>query len=245
MPRATGRPRTAGTSPTGRGTREDILHAGARLFCTVGYGSTSTHALAEVAGVRQATLYHHFAGKYAVLLELLLGTVQPSLDAARALLIRPEPAPARLWALAAGDVRLLCAGEDNLGALYLLPELDDERFAPFHERRRELEDAYRLLVAGCVPDGPVVEAPPVLPDVPAVPEGAASDVAHRTALVLGLVESVILQRRRAPETLDARTPAAVADAALAVLGLAPDERTRHAAGGRALLPGAAPPPATP
>ncbi|QCB94144.1 TetR/AcrR family transcriptional regulator [Cellulomonas shaoxiangyii] len=214
MPRRTGRPRTAGDSPTGLGTREDILHAGARLFCTVGYGSTSTHALAEVAGVRQATLYHHFPGKHAVLLELLLGTVQPSLDAARALLRRDEPAPARLWALAAGDVRLLCAGEDNLGALYLLPELDDERFAAFHARRTELEAAYRELVAACG----------VAPD----------DVVRTAALVLGLVESVILQRRRSPATLDARTPDAVADAALALVGLEPAHRAAHAAAGRRL-----------
>ncbi|MFC8193365.1 TetR/AcrR family transcriptional regulator [Cellulomonas sp. NPDC057328] len=220
MPRRTGRPRTAGASPTGRGTREDILHAGARLFCTVGYGSTSTHALAEVAGVRQATLYHHFPGKHAVLLELLLGTVQPSLDAARALLAGDEPAPARLWALCAGDVRLLRAGEDNLGALYLLPELDDERFAPFHDRRAELEAAYRALVAAC-----------------GVP---ADDVVRTAALVLGLVESVILQRRRAPGTLDDRTADVVADAALALVGLEPAHRAAHAGTGRRL---AAPAPA--
>ncbi|GIG29493.1 TetR/AcrR family transcriptional regulator [Cellulomonas marina] len=211
MPRPTGRPRTAGVSPTGRGTREDILHAGARLFCTVGYGSTSTHALAEVAGVRQATLYHHFAGKHEVLLELLLGTVQPSLDAARALLARDEPAAARLWALAAGDVRLLSGGEDNLGALYLLPELDDERFAPFHARRRELEEAYAALVAQCVAEAA---------DDPGATAAAGPDhLGRRTALVLGLVESVILQRRRAPATLDERTPALVADAVLAVVGV--------------------------
>lgn len=220
MPRRTGRPRTAGTSPTGLGTREDILHAGARLFCSVGYGSTSTHALAEVAGVRQATLYHHFPGKHAVLLELLLGTVQPSLAAARTLLARDEPAPARLWALCAGDVRLLCEGEDNLGALYLLPELDDERFAPFHARRDELEAAYRELVAAC-------GVPP-------------ADVVRTTGLVLGLVESVILQRRRAPGTLDDRTAAAVADAALALVGLEPADRRRHAEAGHRLADAPAP-----
>ncbi|WP_309135421.1 TetR/AcrR family transcriptional regulator [Cellulomonas sp.] len=218
MPGRTGRPRTVGASPTGLGTRADILHAGARLFCTVGYGSTSTHALARVAGVRQATLYHHFPGKHAVLLELLLGTVQPSLDAARDLLGRDEPAPARLWSLCAGDVRLLCSGEDNLGALYLLPELDDERFAPFHERRAELEGRYRALVAAC--------------------GVAPADVVRTAALVLGLVESVILQRRRAPETLDARTAEAVADAALALVGLDPDACAAHARTARTLLPAA-------
>ena len=195
MARPTGRPRASGESPTGLGTRTDILAAGARLFCAEGYGSTSTHALAKAAGIRQASVYHYFSGKHEVLLELLLGTVQPSLDAAALLLARTDPPAHRLWALCVADVRVLAGGEENVGSLYLLPELGDERFAPFHERRSELETAYRTLVAAC----------------------GARDVAHGTALVLGLVESVILQRRRAPETLDDETAPGIADAALRVL----------------------------
>ena len=43
---------------------------------------------------------------------------------------------------------------------------------------------------------------------------------ERTAsLVLGLVESVILLRRRSPESIDAETAPAIADAALRVIGL--------------------------
>ncbi|PTL72309.1 TetR family transcriptional regulator [Rathayibacter caricis DSM 15933] len=192
----TGRPRASGASLTGLGTRADILAAGAALFCTEGFGSTSTHAIAGAAGIRQASLYHHFPGKHAVLLELLLGTVQPSLDAAAQLLARDESPAARLWALCVSDVRLLSAGEHNVGALYLLPELGDERFAAFRERRSELETAYRTLVAAC----------------------GAEDVEVGAALVLALVENVILQRRR-PEIDLERHGEAVALAALRVLDL--------------------------
>lgn len=218
MTPVTGRPRSAGSSPTGRGTEQDILYAGARLFCTVGFGSTSTHALADAAGIRQASLYHYFPGKHAVLLSLLLGTVQPSIETARELLLRPEPAPARLWALCVSDVRLLTAGEVNLGALYLLPELDDEKFAPFHHLREELVAAYRELVAAC----------------PGVPTTAGA--AGRSAgLVLGLVESVILQRRRSPQSIDESTAPGIADAALKVLDLDSDEVRDASAAGREVL----------
>ncbi len=149
MKKVAGRPRVAGESPTGLGTRQDILHASAILFCTVGYGGTSTHAIAKEAGIRQASVYHYFAGKHEILLRLLLGTVAPSLDAARALLARPEPAAVRLWALCASDVRLLAGGDVNLGSLYLLPELEDERFGELHALRAELQAAYSELIAAC------------------------------------------------------------------------------------------------
>ncbi len=171
-----GRPRASGDSVTGRGTRADILEASAELFCTRGYGVTSTHAIAEAAGIRQASLYHHFAGKAPILLELLLSTVQPSLDAAAQLLAAADDPAARLWALCACDARLLASGRHNIGALYLAPEISAEAFAPFRERRSELETAYRTLVAAC-----------------GVP---AERTALTAQLVLALVESVILQRRR-------------------------------------------------
>ena len=201
---STGRPRVAGTSPTGLGTRNDILHAGAQLFCTVGYGSTSTHALAAAAGIRQASLYHYFGGKHEVLLELLLGTVQPSLDAARALLVRSERAESRLWALCASDAGLLSGGDANVGSLYLLPELGDERFAEFHRRRLELESAYEQLVGAIGVE--------------------TQSLGGATALVMSLVESVILQRRREPDTISSETAPSIADAALKILDVAPAAR---------------------
>ena len=81
-----------------------MLDAAAALFCTDGFTSTSTRANADAAGVRQASIYHHFAGKDAILLELLLGTVRPSLELADALAAGTEPAAARLWALVHAEV---------------------------------------------------------------------------------------------------------------------------------------------
>jgi len=216
MARRPGRPRASSDPATGRGTAQDLLDAAAALFCTVGYTSTSTYAIAERAGVRQASMYHHFAGKHAILLELLLGTVRPSLDNAERLLLADAPAGARLWALCHADVELLCSGSDNLGALYLLPELADERFAEFRSRHLALRAQYAELV-GAVP-------------------GVAPDVAPAlAALAFGLVESVILRRRDEPD-LDARAAARrVADAVQRVLGVPEARLDAVRSGGAELL----------
>ncbi|MCC4248660.1 TetR/AcrR family transcriptional regulator [Microbacterium testaceum] len=207
----TGRPRASGSSPTGLGTRADVLAAAAALFGTRGYASASTHAIAEAAGIRQATLYHHFSRKQDILLALLLDTVQPSLDVAAQLLARDEEPAARLWALCVADVTLLAEAPHNTGGLYLLPEVSDAAFEPFRERRSELETTYRTLVAAC--------------GVAAAAAGAS--------LVLALVESVILQRKGGQmATLDATT---IADAALRVLDLDAAARERAAASGPDVL----------
>ncbi|GAB3277530.1 TetR/AcrR family transcriptional regulator [Kineosporia babensis] len=189
----TGRPRAKGPSASGLTTEQDILHAAGKLFGELGYGGTSTHAIAQAAGISQAAMYHYFPGKHTILLELLLRTVKPSIEYALSLAERDEPADVRLWALCSYDVTLLARGENNTGALYLLPDLSDEKFAAFHAERERLFGVYRELV-----------------DVVAGRAGQAG-------LVFGLVESVILRRRTEPGLHPEQVAPAVADAVLRVL----------------------------
>ena len=51
-----GRPRATG-EPAGD-SRQDLLDAAAALFIDHGYAATSTRAIADRAGLRQASLYH-------------------------------------------------------------------------------------------------------------------------------------------------------------------------------------------
>lgn len=209
-----GRPRSGPRRRRGETARDEILDAAAELFTTQGYAATSTRAIAEAVGIKQASLYYHFASKEQILFDLLLETVQPSRAVAEQLESDASRDPERLtpavqlWALAAYDVGLLCTGRWNLGALYLLPELRADRFADFHVERRRLREAYGTLVERGLAEGSF--------DV--------TDAWAATHLAFGLVETVISLRQDPeasssvvadPDTL-ARS---VADGVLRLLGV--------------------------
>ncbi|NUS93060.1 MAG: TetR/AcrR family transcriptional regulator, partial [Nocardia sp.] len=140
-----GRPRLAPRRRQGQTPRAEILDAAAELFTTNGYGSTSTRVIAEAVGIRQASLYHHFAAKDDILDALLGETVAAAAELAERLADRPEPAAVRLYVLARFDIGQLCDARWNIGALYFLPELRGERFARFRHRRDALRASYERL----------------------------------------------------------------------------------------------------
>lgn len=218
--RRVGRPRAQKRPESGVRPREEVLAAAAELFTTRGYTATTTRAVAERAGMRQASMYHYFGGKEAILAALLEGTVRPSLEVAQELVSRTEAtAEARLWALCHSDVMLLSSGPHNLGALYLLPEVQAERFTDFHRFRRELKASYGELLAATEPGAAL----------------GTEDLAHRTDLLFGLTESVILIRRTGPDRDPQALASATADAALRVAGVTEHALTRlRREGGRLL-----------
>ncbi|MGW4367816.1 TetR/AcrR family transcriptional regulator [Nocardia takedensis] len=142
-----GRPRLEQRARRGATARAEILDAAGELFTTHGYANTSTRAVADAVGMRQASLYHHFAAKDDILDALLSETIAAPLELAARLAEHDAPAAVRLYALAHSDVRQLCAAHWNLGALYLLPEVRTERFAPFRLRRDRLRRHYESFAA--------------------------------------------------------------------------------------------------
>lgn len=145
MTSSAGRPRSgARRLPPSAGARAEILDAAAELFASRGYAATSTRLIADAVGVRQASLYYHFATKEQILAELLSATVQPSLDYA-ASLSGLTPAVA-LHALVVYDVGVLLGARWNIGILYALPEVAAAPFARFRADREQLRQVYRDLV---------------------------------------------------------------------------------------------------
>ncbi|MFD4439218.1 TetR/AcrR family transcriptional regulator [Nocardia sp. NPDC058519] len=142
-----GRPRLEQRRRQGTTPRAEILDAAAELFTTKGYANTSTRAVADAVGIRQASLYHHFAAKDDILDALLAETVAGPVEFAQRMMIEPDDAVTQLYALALFDVRQLRTARWNLGALYLLPELRTERFVAFRRRRDELRGHYERLAA--------------------------------------------------------------------------------------------------
>jgi AcrR family transcriptional regulator len=201
-----GRPRSGGRLRPGATPREEILDAAAELFTTRGYAATSTRSIAEAVGIRQASMYYHFARKEDLLRELLGQTVTPSLERAEELIALGLPADEALYRLAYFDCELLLAGRWNLASLYLVPEVRGPEFAEFWTARDRLRDRYAGWVAQAATGARPLAETAVVRD-----------------LVLGLVESVISMRSLTPD-LD---PAAVAPAVAAgCLLLAGVERAR-------------------
>lgn len=190
-----GRPRHRDALRPGSTAVEQILDAAGELFVTQGFTVTSTRSIAEAVGIRQASLYHHFPNKEAILEALLDATVVPSLEFARRVTRSVEDPRAALWAVTAGDAANLLSVPWNLGRLYLLPEVDG--IEGFHHRRRELHAVYRQLAVDVV--------------------GGHDE--FRCGLPVRLTETVIAQRVDDPDLTGDEVAEAIADAALRVLGV--------------------------
>jgi len=209
-----GRPRADPRSSTAD-PQEEILQAAAELFASEGYTATSTRAIAQAVGLRQASLFHYYPRKEAILAELLDRTLRPTLDMSRRLERADLGPEATLWVLAERDVANLCVGPHNLGALQLLPEARGDQFAWFWRRRQRLSSAYRRAIRAGVEAG-------------LFPAGTGSTAPD---LVFGLVESVITAKPVV--RADPATPTLIADGCLRLLGVPPArlERARTRAQG--------------
>ena len=201
-----GRPRHS-TDGAGRSGRDDILEAAAELFVENGLAATSTRAIAERAGIRQASLYYHFAGKDEILDELLEASVRPTLEIAERLAQEELSPAAQLYALARADIGTLRSAPHNIGTLYLLPEVQRPRHEGFRADRESLQREYARLAALLTGEDPDPLA-----------------AFRHGEMLIQLVEVVIQQRRhREPDESDAE---AIADACLRVCGLDADARQR-------------------
>ncbi len=212
-----GRPRhTAEEADSATSPREQILDAAAALFVEHGFAATSTRMIAERVGIRQASIYHHFAGKDELLMELLTASVRPSLEAVGSIeaLVPGRATPAAaLYLLAQVDVETLAGAPHNIGTLYLSPEVGRERYDDFRAQRSSLQEAYgRLGAQAATQEVRAVLTPSRLGE-----------------LLIQLIEVVIqIRRSRPPDDADA---VAVGTSCLRVCGLGEAEigRTRRAA----------------
>ncbi|TQS44048.1 TetR/AcrR family transcriptional regulator [Cryptosporangium phraense] len=150
-----GRPRARGSQDSGRTPRQEILDAAAALFGESGFAATSTRAIAERVGVRQASLYYYFPGKDEILLELLEASVRPTLDLVDAIRAAAPSAAGALYALAVRDVGTLQAGPLGVATLYMAPEVRTApAFASFRAHRAQLLTTYSELAGAASATAP-------------------------------------------------------------------------------------------
>ena len=139
-----GRPRHV-ASGSAASPRDQVLNAAAELFVTRGFAATSTREIAEKVGIRQASLYYHFAGKDEILAELLQRSVRPTVDKVEKIeaLVPPQTHATALYLLALIDIRTLTEAPHNVGILYGQSDVTSSKvYAEFRDARQELIDAY-------------------------------------------------------------------------------------------------------
>ena len=74
----------------------EIIEAAARVFAERGFHGATTQDIADVLGIRQASLYYYFSSKEAALELVCLKGVEGFFEAAKAIAARPESARERL-----------------------------------------------------------------------------------------------------------------------------------------------------
>ena len=76
-----------------------IIEAAARVFAERGFHGATTQDIADVLGIKQASLYYYFSSKEAALEVVCLKGVEGFFDAAKIIAARPENATKRLTLL--------------------------------------------------------------------------------------------------------------------------------------------------
>jgi AcrR family transcriptional regulator len=82
----------------------EIVDAAAEVFAERGYHGASTQAIADVLGIRQASLYYYFPSKEAALEQVCMRGVEGFVEQAAATAAGDEPAPEKLRALILGHL---------------------------------------------------------------------------------------------------------------------------------------------
>jgi AcrR family transcriptional regulator len=133
----------------GRTTRERILYEASVLFVRRGYFGTSTRQIAQAAGIRQPSLFHHFSSKEEIAQALLSFSLDGPSEYAVSLARSRDSAARRLYSYIRFDARHLCRSPYNLGGLHG----DDVMNTRGFEHQRAQRDAIRESVKAMVADG--------------------------------------------------------------------------------------------
>jgi AcrR family transcriptional regulator len=122
--------RTRG-SPSQRRRAPQIIEAAARVFAERGFHGATTQDIANVLGIKQASLYYYFSSKEAALELVCLKGVEGFFDAAKAIAARRENSRKRLTALIISHLSPLIDRSDFVKVF-----LNERQYLPRESRRR-------------------------------------------------------------------------------------------------------------
>ena len=118
-------------TPSRRRRAPEIIEAAARVFAERGFHGATTQDIADVLGIRQASLYYYFSSKEAALELVCLKGVEGFFDAAKAIAAEKETARQRLLLLIKSH---LCPLDDR--ATFVKVFLNERQHLPSESRRR-------------------------------------------------------------------------------------------------------------
>jgi TetR/AcrR family transcriptional regulator, cholesterol catabolism regulator len=136
---------------------DEIIDAAARVFAERGYHGTSTQAIADVLGMRQASLYYYFTSKEAALEAVCLRGTDGFVEAAEAV-VKSKGAPLeKLARLIAAHLSPIETRQD-----YVKVFINERRYLPAASRRRlgrktrAIERAFEHVILAGIADGSIV-----------------------------------------------------------------------------------------
>jgi len=151
MARAVIPPVTA--TPTLAGARERILYIAGDLFARQGFFATTTRQIADAVGIRQPSLFHHFASKDAIAAALLEWDLGRAFPQVRAVARAQAPAAVRLYRYLHDDLVHLAHAPYNLSGIYAEEVIGRPEFAEYDAWRNCLHDEVEGIVRAGVQAG--------------------------------------------------------------------------------------------
>jgi len=128
-------------------TRQRILVAASRLFAERGYYGTSTTQIANEVGIRQPSLFFHFAGKQAIIATLLDIDLTTATMRLRQMLETGGSPAARLYAFFVCEISALLESPYDLRGPYSEAVLDEPGTAAGELREVDTWLAQQMLTA--------------------------------------------------------------------------------------------------
>jgi AcrR family transcriptional regulator len=135
---------------------DEIIDAAARVFAERGYHGTTTQAIADVLGMRQASLYYYFPSKEAALEEVCARGTDGFVEAAERVMRENVPPIAKLELLIASHLAPIETMPD-----YVRVFINERRYLPDASRKRvgrrsrRIERIFEQVIQAGIDDGSI------------------------------------------------------------------------------------------
>ena len=143
------------------GTHQRILIEASRLFTRRGYFGTSTRDIARSVGIRQPSLFHHFATKLEIMEALLEYDLQWAAETAEKWASAAIPATERLYSYIYEDMQHLIHSPYSVQGLYGDDVMEDPSFGRWHDLRARLREAVRTMIRDGIQSSEFVGIDPI------------------------------------------------------------------------------------